>query len=202
MAPQETPIRSQFLGFVKTAACPTCGVQLKKSPGASMDLCAKCGEYARWGKETLRAEAADAVASMPIYAAPTPWDDMECPTFGVLKHPVAAIMDMVMTKKEGVRLMDAKWPEGCCVCGKPATRTEDLTQRVGFSPPNGAGMRQDKEATVVVQGVPHCAEHKGGACFERVLSFGNVGIMVLGLFFRSYAYQKRFRELNPWRWRC
>lgn len=195
-----TPIQSSFFGLVKHAACPSCGTRLTKGAFEGSSLCSKCGDYARWGRDTLGPLDSDAVAGMPIYAAPTPWPDMQCPTFGALMHPVAAIMDMALTKKEGVRLMEAKWPEGCCVCGRPAVRHETLTQAVGFSPPNGLKPRRDMQATVVAKGVPHCADHQNGARFERVISFGDANIMVLGIFFRSHAYQKRFRELNPWKW--
>jgi hypothetical protein len=202
MSLKETPIESSFLGFVKKAACPACGTILGKSLGTARTLCSSCGDYAWFGEKTLRAEDPATVEALPLFAAPLPWTDMRAPTFGALVHPVAALTDMILTKKAGVRLVEARWPDGCCVCGKPATREETISQQVGFTPPSGGVMAGgQKEATVVARGVPHCAEHQGGARFERVLSFGDLDLMTLGLFFRSYGYQIRFRKQNPWKWR-
>ena len=200
MDPKETPIESTFLGFVKKAACPSCGTPLAKSLGASLTLCSKCGDYCRFGEKTLRPVDSADVEAAPTFAAPLPWPDMRAPTFGSLTHPAATLADMILAKKEGVRLVEAKWPAGCCVCGKPATREETISRQAGFSPPNGGMPRGQKEATVVARGVPHCADHRDGARFERVISFGDADEMILGLFFRSYAYQVQFRKLNPWKW--
>lgn len=194
------PVRSSFLGFVKTADCPTCGTSLAKRMGEYWTLCSHCGDYSRFEAKTLRAVDRTLVEPLPQFAAPTSWSDLQAPIFSEIRHPVAQMADMLITKNEGVRILDAKWPDGCCVCGKPAARTEMISRNVGFSPPSGGTLRQKKEATIVAQGVPHCAEHKDGARFERVLSFGDADLTILGLFFRSYPYQIRFRELNPWKW--
>jgi hypothetical protein len=201
METRETPVTPSFLGFVKRADCPVCGTPLTKDLGLSDVLCSKCGEYLRFGDKTLKRLEPDAVALAPAFAAPLPWTDMQCPTFAALSHPLAALDELIRTKNEGVRVVEARWPEGCCVCGKPAARRETISRQVGYAPPNGLKTRQLKEALVVARGVPHCADHKEGARFERVISFGDGGGMTLGLFFRSYAYQIKFRALNPWTWR-
>jgi hypothetical protein len=200
MEPKETPIQSSFVGFVKRAACPSCGTPLAKSAASSVVLCSNCGDYATFGEKTLRTMDPASVEARPFFAAPTSWPDMQAPTFSALMHPAATLAEMIRTKKEEARLLDARWPEGCCVCGKPASRAETISQRVGFSPTDGPISRKQKEATVVAKDVPHCAEHKDGARFERVNSFGDSDVMVLGIFFRSYAYQIQFRKLNPWKW--
>ncbi len=70
-------------------------------------------------------------------------------------------------------------PSGCCVCGKPAVRHEKM--RVINDQRTGA-------AGIAVE-VPHCAEHHYGACLRR----GRDGPLIA---FRSYRYQKAFREAN------
>jgi len=198
---KETPISSSFLGFVKTGACPVCAAPLKRQLGSDDVLCASCGDYVVFGDKTLKRRDAASVFPAPYFAAPTPWEDLECPTFAALEHPLVELTRLATTKKEGTRLLEARWPAGCCVCGKPATRTETIAQRLGFAPPNGLKPRPQKETTVVAEGVPHCAEHKDGARFERARTFGDGRLPVLGIFFRSYAFQIEFRKLNGWKWR-
>lgn len=197
----ETPVASSFLGFVKRAACPSCGAELQRQLGSDEVLCARCGDYAAFKGKVLRRMDPASVYPAPFFAAPTPWEDLECPTFGALEHPLVELTRLATTKQEGTRLLEVKWPEGCCVCGKPATRTETIAQSLGFAPPNGLKPRAQKSVTVVAQGVPHCAEHSEGVRFERARTFGDSRLPVLGLFFRSYARQIEFRKLNPWSWR-
>jgi hypothetical protein len=111
-----------------------------------------------------------------------------------------ALTDMLLMKKEGVRVLDAKWPAGCCVCGRPATREDTTIARFIFAPPGI--IRRDKEATVIAKGIPHCAEHKNGARFERAMLSTSQQETVVGLFFCSYPYQILFHKLNPWKWRA
>jgi hypothetical protein len=164
-------------------------------------LCSSCGEYSRFGEGTLEPLDPALVSEAPAFAAPTQWTDMQAPLFGALMHPVAALQDLAATRKEGVRVVEAKWPQVCCVCGKPATRTETISQSLAFTPHAGPSARRRLSATLVADGVPHCAEHKAGARFERVIRFGDWPAMTVGLFFRSHAYQIAFRKLNPWKWR-
>jgi hypothetical protein len=200
MEPKETPIQSAFMGFVKRAECPGCGALLAKNLVSSIVLCSQCGDYAAFGEKTLKPVEPAAVELRPFFAAPTSWPDIQAPTFSTLMHPAVTLAEMIRTKKEDARLLEARWPEGCCVCGKPAARVETISQRVGFSPPEGLLSRAQKETTVVAKDIPHCGEHKDGARFERVVSFGDTDVMALGIFFRSYAYQIQFRRLNPWKW--
>lgn len=200
MERKETAITSSFLGLVKNGPCPLCG-GLISIPFlfSGMMLCDNCGDYLQIVDKKLRQIDQMDVAEMPIYGAPTPWPDMQAPRFNEISFDLnSALTEMVMTKKEGVRVFDAKWPPGCCVCGKPATREETLTTRIIFSPP--ARIRKQKEAMVVVKGVPHCAEHENGARFGRATLSDSQHMTVVGLFFRSYAYQIQFRKLNPCKW--
>jgi hypothetical protein len=125
---------------------------------------------------------------------------MQAPRLGAIAFDIeSAVTEMVLTKKEGARVFDAKWPAGCCVCAKPATREETTAARFTFAPPGL--IRRDKEAMVIAKGVPYCADHKDGAQFERAMFSTPEQETVVGLFFRSYAYQIQFRILNPWKWR-
>ncbi len=201
MTPKETPIASTFLGFVKKAPCPSCGTTLTKSPGAALTLCSRCGDYAEFGKTTLRALAPDAAGLE--YHAPTPWTDIENAIVGsVLRlDPANAVLDALRTRPSEGRLLKAAWPKECCVCGAPATRAETIAAEVEFQTDAGAMNRARSRARVAAEGAPHCAAHEGGARFARVPGFGDRASRGrLGLAFRSYGGQLRFRALNAWRW--
>ena len=208
MEGKETLITSIFLGLVKRGICPVCDAPIAVNFGfSSMMLCANCGDYLEVVEKKLR--QMDTTLVTPHcqgglgFAAPTPWTDMQVPRFGAISFDLeSAMTDMVLTKKEGARLFDAKWPAGCCVCGKPVTCEETTTARFTFSfAPPGRMRREKKEATVIAKGIPHCAEHKDGARFERARFSTPEQETIVGLFFRSYAYQIQFRKLNPWKWR-
>jgi hypothetical protein len=75
------------------------------------------------------------------------------------------------------------WPAGCCVCGAAVGRflpVEYLRRPLAF---------RGKVKTVEV---PHCDAHEAGAA----LKVGNGHPRPLTIAFRSYAYQRAFRDLN------
>jgi len=198
----ETPLVSSFLGLVKRGTCPCCGAPIAPGLGASsMILCTRCGDYLEIAGKNLRQMDTHASTQRPAFAAPTPWADMQAARHGgaLALSAANALTDMILTKKEGVRVLEAQWPAGCCVCGKPATREQRIAERFVFTPP-GLIRVTDKEVTVVAQGIPLCAEHQDGAAFGPVLLPG--ASMPLGIMFRSYAYQIQFRKLNPWKWQA
>lgn len=94
------------------------------------------------------------------------------------------------------------WPEGCCVCGKPATRTiqaklieiddapaaKDMAVRVVSL----GTLRLSTETTYRVE-APHCQEHDDGVGLMR--SFDDELLRPL-IMFRSHAFFRRFCELN------
>lgn len=167
-------------------------------------LCPNCGDYLEVVEKKLR--QMDPTLVTPHcqaglgFAAPTPWTDMQAPRYAAISFDKeSALTELILTKKEGTRILDAKWPTCCCVCGKPPTREETTTARFIFSPPGL--IRCDKEAVVIAKGIPHCAEHKDGAQFERAMFSTPEQETIVGLFFRSYTYQIQFRKLNPWKWR-
>jgi predicted RNA-binding Zn-ribbon protein involved in translation (DUF1610 family) len=205
---KDTQIISSFLGIKKKGSCPVCGTELRPEFDApKLLLCPNCGEYIETAGKSLRCVEISRLLSQPTFAAPTPWKDMHSPRYQTISFSTSvedylkdALTDLAMKKKEGMRILDARWPEGCCVCGKQAVREEATAEKFTFLPPGVLRVR-DHEATVAAEGIPHCVEHKGGACFGRA-TFGTAGHeTVVGLLFRSYSYQSQFRKMNPWTWR-
>lgn len=70
-----------------------------------------------------------------------------------------------------------RWPEGCCVCGKPATRTVEARlvedRNASLGPDMAVRLaslgtaRLVEKHTFSVQ-VPHCQEHDDGAALHMV----------------------------------
>jgi len=95
------------------------------------------------------------------------------------------------------------WPEGCCVCGEPATRTITIEAKEADA---SAPMGQDLAVRVATLGtmklmergqvhrreVPHCAAHGNGA----VLSIAGEGETGLAIAFRSHRYLTAFCDKN------
>jgi len=82
------------------------------------------------------------------------------------------------------------FPEGCCVCGKPATHKQTIEYRTqnassAITAPT-VGVTTTTKITVEV---PHCDEHKDGAA----LTSATKGT---GIRFRSYPYLRAFCALN------
>jgi hypothetical protein len=83
-----------------------------------------------------------------------------------------------------------KFPSGCCVCGRPAAGSETIKLRTqNASSAVTASTVGVTTSTEVSIGVPHCAEHTGGARLG-----GTPGSPHIKL--RSYPYLREFCELN------
>jgi hypothetical protein len=204
----KTPITSSFLGFVKRGRCPLCDEPIAVNFGfKSLMLCRNCGDYLEVADNNLLQMDPKSVMERPAFAAPTEWSDMRSPTYETipLSFPTETVevagelAQEILMKKEGVRLVAAKWPAGCCVCGEPSTRSETTSQTFIFVPPGIIRVR-DSRATVMAKDIPHCSRHKHGAQFDRAMFSTPEQETTVGLFFRSYAYQIQFRQLNPWKW--
>ena len=85
------------------------------------------------------------------------------------------------------------FPEGCCVCGKPATHREKVSMEsmnassaVTANAIPGVGFTSHTRTTVEV---PHCDDHKDGASLTGTPKNPNIR-------FRSYPYLRAFCELN------
>jgi len=92
------------------------------------------------------------------------------------------------------------WPEGCCVCGKPAVRRDAIS----VSLPSAASAGKGAAVTALTGGavtqtgggvrytveVPHCGDHREGA------SLGAGSGSQVRIRFRSYPYLRSFCETN------
>jgi hypothetical protein len=180
--------------------CPVCSGPVD-TVGPREMLCKKCDTYLELAEKTLRPIPEDRVAKNYVFGVPTPWKDVRAVTFpGGFSAPAAQLTDLVLTKKTGIRVLEAQWPAGCCVCGKPSSHNERHGREVIFPREWGIINLGSQKATLVADGIPHCGEHSEGAVFDRV-SFAILGSdLAFGLLFRSLAYRNAFRKLNPWPW--
>ena len=94
------------------------------------------------------------------------------------------------------------WPDGCCVCGQPATRQLDvklvITQDSSFARDLATraatlGMFKSVDQTRYTLAVPHCGAHGDGAALAMAHEPDQLN---LGIAFRSYPYYKQYVQLN------
>jgi hypothetical protein len=180
--------------------CPFCHTSIKAYTGDAKNLlCGGCGAYLNADEDRLVSIETERTPETPFFAAPTPWTDV----FNVVSPGVPLSFDdylrgtieELIEKKAGVRLLGAHWPDGCCVCGQPATRKDGLAVKVKL-----AGRFRDTSVTLVASDIPYCAQHKDGIAFDRV-SFDSPGLdMGYGILFRSLSYREAFRRMNAWQW--
>ena len=203
-------IRSGFGGI---GPCPVCNSPIQTALGDQPHiLCKTCGSYLDSKKNTLRETAPDTIAAKPEFAAPTPWTDLASVKAATTPSPGRDLVneliteDTILLKKEDegmvplpVLVLDARWPDECCVCGKSTTHKQVITGHFTYHPA-GAPQSAEKGVTATANDVPHCDEHKDGADFGPC-RFGNPKQdKGFGLRFRSYAYRNKFMELNSWKW--
>ena len=182
-------------------ACPVCSGPVDTVLTSSDMLCKGCDTYLEAAEGKLRPIPDDRVYERHVFGAPTPWTDLRAVTFPTIKFSSDDyISDLIMTKKAGVRVLNAHWPSGCCICGKPSSRLERRTRVIVFPAGQGVLNVRDQEVTLVADGIPHCNEHTGGVEFDRI-DFAITGSDPgFGLVFRSLFYRNAFRKLNPWDW--
>ena len=184
--------------------CPVCLVPMKADFGDATNLlCVGCGTYVDVKGDRLVPADLNKVSEEARFgfATPTPWKDIRNGTFDTINLATSAqdfaqdkLQELLM-KDHGTRVLDARWPTGCCVCGKPATRTMPFAKRVTF-----VAKTFDEKATLLAPAVPYCKDHSDGIDFDRV-SFASRGDHhSFGIRFRSLAYREAFRKLNPWPW--
>jgi len=92
------------------------------------------------------------------------------------------------------------WPDGCCVCAKPAARRDvvSISLPISSSAGTNAAVAALSGGTITRSGggvrytveVPHCSEHKDGA------ELGSGAGSSVRIRFRSYPYLRSFCELN------
>jgi hypothetical protein len=156
------------------APCPVCGAKIhdvERSERVEGILCTHCGGFLNSEAGELRPVDPDTVADGAIFGA---------------------------ALAEGF-----KWPPGCVVCGAPVTQElpvrvvkTDVEKSMALSAVGlamaatiGVGFWVRKGKRVAVD-VPHCAAHDDGAVLTEG---GPTGFLLL---FRSYPYQREFRQLN------
>ena len=183
-------------GLGGVGSCPRCSAEIiATSKNESYKLCPGCREYLTINDGLVSQMDPSSIASAPVFAAPTPWVDLKAVTY----TPAGSFV----TGGE-VRLLHAKWPNVCCVCGEPASRVEAGSYDVYKW--NGELVRvNQRRITLQFEGVPYCDVHSKGFTLEKI-SFPSKGNDIsdvkedLALLFRSYAYRNKFLELNPWPW--
>lgn len=191
--------------------CPVCQTPLEAISGDAKNLlCAGCGAYVDVAGDRLVVADPNQTRKEARFgfAAPTPWPQISSATGETISFATSAqdyVTDKVqelMVKQRGTRVLEAKWPAGCCVCGKPATRSEPFAKKVKYADATKVVKAFDETATLLVPAVPYCDEHRDGIDFDNVLfdSVGSGGAMSYGIKFRSLAYREAFRKLNPWPW--
>ena len=93
-----------------------------------------------------------------------------------------------------------QWPGGCCVCGAPPTREQQISlveQQTRATPGNVAlaaatGVAMKNVSTITVA-VPHCDTHLNGAALQRGADTDGARLEIL---FRSRAFCQKFEQLN------
>jgi hypothetical protein len=183
-------------------ACPVCKGPVDTVLVRDAMLCRTCDNYIEMVDGVLERIPNDRVAQGHVFGAPTPWTDLRAVTFPSVIAPLPVLLtEMALEKKAGVRPLDAQWPAACCVCGGAAVRYERLARVVIIPREWGILNIGTQRITLVADGIPHCAEHSGGAMFDRVAFAVSAGDTAFGLVFRSLCYRSKFRKLNPWPWR-
>ena len=183
--------------------CPKCGNAISIMVfGPDGALCKCCDTYVTKVHGIPVPVEPSRVANEPWFGSPLPWPDMRAVQPGPVLDLSAetAALRMFTTQDAGVRRLEAAWPGGCCVCGKPSVRTETVAQKVTI--PRFAGRLNvgDQTLTLVAENIPYCAEHHNGVAFGRVIFATAISEIPYGLLFRSLTYRNAFRTLNPWHW--
>jgi len=182
--------------------CPVCHGMLNTVLATSGLLCKHCNSYLQLVDDQLVLMPETTLAGIPFFGAAVPWKDVvsgRVTMAGGLVHPMVALTNLMTSTNDGVRVMAAQWPEGCCVCGAPAQRLQELTQAV--SVPRSWGILVLGDRTVrLVASVPHCLEHEGGASLDYIPFHYQGHQMGFGIKFRWLGYRNAFCRLNPWPW--
>jgi hypothetical protein len=185
--------------------CPVCRGLVNTRLKSLGLLCKSCDTYLDLVDDKLVPMDEKTLKSSHEFAAALPWKDVGGGvTFpGGIAHPMVQLTDMLTTKRDSKsRILDAKWPDYCCVCGGPTARRQRLARAIIIPREWGMLNLGSKQITLVADGVPHCAEHATGIVFDRVTfdSHNTGGDMSFAIKFRWLGYRNAFRKANPWPW--
>ena len=177
------------------ASCPNCGYKISKvSELGAYVKCPGCESYLHILKNEKRIEIVDeeGIASAPIFSMLLPWNGFDLP--GVTE--AYGVIGGFMLKTTERQNLNAKWPDGCCICGSTVNHEESVSKVFRVTPGSKLGIRSpvSKDVTVFVTGIPHCQHHTGGVALQ-------IGKSIYGedngfLAFRSLSYYRRFVQLN------
>ena len=184
-----------FMGLPARGPCPECGGTIETTGSRENNLlCRGCNGYLDAEDGKLRRSDPDRIETSPTFAAPSPWKDIT-----LVVYPTIALsaqdylQDLMTTKKEGVRVMEAQWPHACAVCRGTPVRF-DTVSRVLAKP----GTITDTQIVCVARDVPYCSDHKDGLIFDRIESSTPGASGCFGMKFRSHAYRNAFMRANSW----
>ncbi len=193
------PILSLIVGIglfasgshIVSAQCPNCGNTISEIPDSEIYFeCQKCESFLWNMKEEKRIEVMDPdfIASEPIFKWVLPWNGFALP--GVTE--AYGVIGGFMLNTNDSKLLEAKWPESCCICGSAADHQENISKKFRVTPGSKSGLIRSpitKDVSVFVNGIPHCQHHSGGAAL-KIANPGGV------LAFCSLRYYQMFRKLN------
>ncbi len=176
---------------VVSTQCPKCGNKISEIPESEIYFeCQKCESFLWNMKEEKSIELMDEdfIASEPIFKWVLPWNGFALP--GVTE--VYGVIGGFMLKTDNTKHLEAKWPEGCCICGSAADHLENIFKKFRVTPGSKSGLIRSpitKDVSVFVNSIPHCQNHSDGAAL-KILSGKGV------LAFSSLKYYQKFRQLN------
>jgi len=185
-----------FMGLPARGVCPQCGGTIETMSRDDRNLlCRGCDSYLDAGQGKLRRSDPNRVEAEPSFAAPSPWSDITLVVYPTVAFSASdKIQDWLTTKKGGVRVMEARWPQQCVVCGAKPARFDEMARQIAKP-----GNVMDTEIVVAAKGIPYCGAHKEGVVFERIDSATPGASGCFGLKFRSLTYRNAFMSANPWR---
>lgn len=184
-------------------SCPECGNAVTALLfEANGGVCMNCDAYVVKTRGVLALVVPNQIADRPWFGSPLPWADVRAVMEGPVLElsAISAIAKMLTTKESGLRRLEARWPNGCCVCGKLATRAETVARKITIPRFKGVLNVGDQTVTLVADNILHCHEHASGIDFGRISFATPISFQVYGILFRSLAYRNAFRALNKWAW--
>jgi hypothetical protein len=195
-----------MMGFVDKLLgrkpCPRCGETLGMTMPGNGSVCIRCDSYVAKAEGGVALVQGDRIADRPWFASPLPWGEVRAVQEGAVLElsAASALTSMLMTKDGGARRLEANWPGGCCMCGRPPARVETIARKVTVPHIKGALSIGDQTVTLVAENIPHCGDHRNGVAFGRVWIATPISYSIYGLLFHSLAYRNAFRALNNWDW--
>jgi hypothetical protein len=185
-----------FMGLPGRGPCPDCGGTIETMGSRDTNLlCRGCNAYLDAGQGKLRHSDPQRIEAQPTFSAPSPWSDITNVVYSTIAFSASdVISDAFTTRGGGTRLLEARWPAACVVCGGAPTRRDAMTREI-----SKPGNIVDTKIMLAAKDIPYCGQHKEGVIFERVDSATPGASGCFGLKFRSLAQRNAFMRANPWK---